>query len=510
MPHKHETALENYLTADVIAVAYFDLTKINPPAVVQQLQQLGIFEDVEFAQVAAGAEHANSQLERLRKSGVENVYVLVRVSDLGDAGPAMVMPLAPGTDVEKTATAVREVLGSMPEPYQNLKIETGIDAVFATTSESQMTRMLDAGDKTDEANAIRELSGAWQAIGAGSAGLLVFGDADSRKVVRGLLPKLPPPFETLTGPLVADHLKWAGIQVNLPPDLKVKMEFETDDEQASEVFNAAINNGLKVLGGVPQFQSLLPAAERDLVLKALQPVKQGTRTSVSLDAVTGDFDRVSQILVPQMLKVREAARQSQEMNNLRQLALGLLNYESAFQHFPRRREIRKTTCRTELRVHILPFMEQNELYKQFHLDEPWDSDHNLPLVKQMPQIYQSPMGINREGNLQGKTVYQVPICPESIFQPDADTAGFRDIKDGSSNTILIVVVAPDQAAIWTKPDDWEVDLDNPLAGLTGNNRESLAVVFCDGSTHRIPLTIKRETLRALVTRSGGEVVTLDE
>ena len=36
------------------------------------------------------------------------------------------------------------------------------------------------------------------------------------------------------------------------------------------------------------------------------------------------------------------------------------------------------------RVAILPYLEQDTLYKQFKLDEPWDSPHNKKLIRQMP------------------------------------------------------------------------------------------------------------------------------
>ena len=42
------------------------------------------------------------------------------------------------------------------------------------------------------------------------------------------------------------------------------------------------------------------------------------------------------------------------------------------------------------RVQILPYIEQDNLYKQFKLDEPWDSEHNKKLIRQMPRIYMLP------------------------------------------------------------------------------------------------------------------------
>ena len=41
------------------------------------------------------------------------------------------------------------------------------------------------------------------------------------------------------------------------------------------------------------------------------------------------------------------------------------------------------------RVHLLPYLEQEKLYKEFHLDEPWDSDHNKKLIARMPAVFRS-------------------------------------------------------------------------------------------------------------------------
>ncbi len=54
------------------------------------------------------------------------------------------------------------------------------------------------------------------------------------------------------------------------------------------------------------------------------------------------------------------------------------------------------------RVAILPFLEQDNLYRQFKLDEPWDSEHNKKLISKMPKIYQ---GLNAKLNSEFKTVY---------------------------------------------------------------------------------------------------------
>jgi hypothetical protein len=42
------------------------------------------------------------------------------------------------------------------------------------------------------------------------------------------------------------------------------------------------------------------------------------------------------------------------------------------------------------RVLLLPFIAQGELYREFKLDEPWDSPHNLALLPRMPATFAPP------------------------------------------------------------------------------------------------------------------------
>jgi hypothetical protein len=42
------------------------------------------------------------------------------------------------------------------------------------------------------------------------------------------------------------------------------------------------------------------------------------------------------------------------------------------------------------RVALLPYLEEQELYKQFKLDEPWDSAHNKKLLSKMPAVFAPP------------------------------------------------------------------------------------------------------------------------
>jgi prepilin-type processing-associated H-X9-DG protein len=158
------------------------------------------------------------------------------------------------------------------------------------------------------------------------------------------------------------------------------------------------------------------------------------------------------------------------------------------------------------RVHMLPYVEQKLLYDQFHLDEPWDSEHNRNLIDKMPAVFKSPMSKLRKP---GMTNYVVPVGKNTAFPPGPKGLKFADIVDGTSNTILCLEVDDDQAVIWTKPDDWPFDPENPARGLGRLHGNGFYVAFCDGSVHFLLNKIDPQTLRNLIMRNDGQPVELE-
>ena len=153
------------------------------------------------------------------------------------------------------------------------------------------------------------------------------------------------------------------------------------------------------------------------------------------------------------------------------------------------------------RVAILPFIEEAELYQKFRLDEPWDSEHNLALLEEMPEVFKHPGRKTRPGY----TVYQAAVGDDTLLRLDEPT-NFASITDGTSNTIMLVTVTEDKAVPWTAPQDHEVDLENPLANLFKEGMTN--ILMGDGSVQQISEVIDTQVMKALFTRAGGEVVNL--
>ncbi len=152
---------------------------------------------------------------------------------------------------------------------------------------------------------------------------------------------------------------------------------------------------------------------------------------------------------------------------------------------------------------LLPFLGQQELFKQFHLHEPWDSPHNRRLLDRMPQVYAAPGGASVEP---GMTYYQVFVGEHAAFEKHR-ALSIQDFTDGTSNTILIVEAG--SPVPWTKPEDLHYAADEPLPRLGGLFPNVFHAAFVDGSVHTLSKHADPETLRHAITRDGGEVIDLD-
>ncbi|OWK34457.1 hypothetical protein FRUB_10428 [Fimbriiglobus ruber] len=246
----------------------------------------------------------------------------------------------------------------------------------------------------------------------------------------------------------------------------------------------------------------------DEILADLPVTREGTALAVSVTAppwATAYFglSAVSAgLLLPAIQKVRGSAAQAQSTNNMKQIALAMHNYHDTYGGFPAAAIPDKNgKPLLSWRVAILPFIEQTALYNQFKLDEPWDSEHNKKLIPLMPKIYADPRGPIE----MGKTHYKVFVGKEAGFDWK-EKHKFTDYPDGTSNTIM--AVAGGDPVVWTQPDDIEFDSKKPLPDLTKPFGNILAAMF-DGSVRVLNPKISKETLKAAITRNGGEVIGSD-
>ncbi len=153
------------------------------------------------------------------------------------------------------------------------------------------------------------------------------------------------------------------------------------------------------------------------------------------------------------------------------------------------------------RVLLLPYIEQEDLYKQFRLDEPWDSQHNLALLPRMPVTY-APPGSKKSRVPPYHTVCHVFVGKGAAFEGRERLRLAEDFPDGLSNTLLVVEAG--EPVPWTKPEDLAYDPDGPLPDLRSLFRDGFRAGLGDGSMQWVRKGTSEATLRAAITRNGGD------
>jgi hypothetical protein len=202
----------------------------------------------------------------------------------------------------------------------------------------------------------------------------------------------------------------------------------------------------------------------------------------------------------------EQSNNARSQNNLKQIGLAFHNYADTYGGTFPAAAICDPRGKPLLswRVAILPWLEQDRLYKEFHLDEPWDSEHNKKLLDQMPKTYALPGAKVKPGT----TVYQVFVGKDALFQTNQKRRFPAEITDGTSNTILVVEAA--DPVPWTKPADIPFGDKDPRTQIGGWNGDYVNVGICDGSVRKLELKkISQETLRNAIMPNDGNVLGSD-
>jgi hypothetical protein len=208
------------------------------------------------------------------------------------------------------------------------------------------------------------------------------------------------------------------------------------------------------------------------------------------------------LLLPAVQKVREAAARTQAANNLKQIMLAIHNYHDVYGHFPADIVDKNGKPLLSWRVAILPFIEQDNVFKQMKMDEPWDSETNQKMSQLTIKTYISPSAAG--GNIAGMTNYRGIAGPGAAFEAGKKLK-FTDFTDGTSNTVVVIETA--DLVEWAKPgNDFPFDPKKPLPKINYPYPGGFQVGMGDGSVRFVAATVAEATLRAMFTRNGGEVI----
>ncbi len=204
-----------------------------------------------------------------------------------------------------------------------------------------------------------------------------------------------------------------------------------------------------------------------------------------------------------------AARRNGCTCHMAQLGVAIQNYHDVYKTFPPAYIAdAKGKPLLSWRVLILPFMEEQAFYNQVHFDEPWDSPHNRSIAKQFDSsIYCCPAAVRNTN----ETGYVAVVGPQTAW-PGEKPVKISEVRDGTSKTIFVVEIA-DSGIHWMEPRD--LSFDQALQGInpkvtgpriSSHHNGGVMALWGDAHVSFLADDVPIETLRALLTRDGGEQV----
>lgn len=249
------------------------------------------------------------------------------------------------------------------------------------------------------------------------------------------------------------------------------------------------------------------------------------------------------LLLPAVQQVREAARRTACLNNVRQIVLSVHNYESALQHFPPSFEIDPGTVLTgnngswSIHGRLLPYCEQANAYDRVDLNVAWDAQLGTGVPTLRVPMYQCPSEQNDTVRLDTSTG-QPKVYPQNygfnfgtwlVYDPVSgqrgdgpfyvnSRVGFGDLRDGSSQTLCVAEVKAFTSYIRNTADPGPVPPTEPgaFAGFSGQLKlgESLHqntghTEWCDGRVHHSGITTVFTPNTVVPYESGGVLYDID-
>jgi hypothetical protein len=345
-----------------------------------------------------------------------------------------------------------------------------------------------------------ELAPAFETAGDNPIQVLLLQPKYFRRVIEETMPQLPKEIGGSPTNILTKGLSWAAMGINFTPQITARLVIQSPDASSAAALSTLLADVLKHVAELPVIKELLPTFAG--LIPYITPKAEGDKLVLNIDEKNAELSNLlGKVQTVLFSEARNNASRMQSINNMKQIGLAMHNYHDANKHFPAAAIYSKDgKPLLSWRVALLPMMEYGNLYDQFHLDEPWDSEHNKKLIDKMPAEYRSPKSKLKEP---GMTNYVVPVGPGTVFE-GREGMSFKDIKDGTAHTILAVEVDNDHAVIWTKPDDLPYNPNDPSKGLGGVFKNVFVALFCNGSVRIIDLNYADEKLRAAFSAAAGD------
>lgn len=156
------------------------------------------------------------------------------------------------------------------------------------------------------------------------------------------------------------------------------------------------------------------------------------------------------------LRLREATRNERCENNLRRIYQAFAEYRDANGAYPPAFTVDAEGRKLQSwRVLLLPYLDDEALFAQIRLDEPWDSDWNSQFHSQTPNVFKCASIPEELGGKSCRCAFSVVLSDEesgveTAFRADGTSVAPEEMLDGTANAVLCV--ERKSPVCWMAPD----------------------------------------------------------
>jgi hypothetical protein len=213
------------------------------------------------------------------------------------------------------------------------------------------------------------------------------------------------------------------------------------------------------------------------------------------------------VLWPLVLSDRENTRGLACAENLKQIGQALLMYHAKYGRFPPA-YVADSQGRPmhSWRVLLLPFLNEEALYRQYRFQEPWNSPRNSTLASRMPAVYHCPSDLQQSDSGATQTSYVAITGPGTVF----DGVKPENFPGGPGRVILVAEQSA-SGIIWLEPRDMDVNrmsmhVNDPTAdeAIRSQHIGEAHVLVCSGEVFSLDDDTEPQQLEDMLTISGGE------
>ena len=385
-------------------------------------------------------------LDSFREAKVQDVYLVFTLSDPLNTMPRVVVPDSESWDAEPLLALLRRKQG------QDMPVRSRDGATVLGGLESQDSADSDSAD--------------FEFHSAPSAEHPIFGvlrlNANQRRALSELAPKLPPILGGGSTKELVQAVRSVQFSSNLTADSAGQLDLlvanKTELDKVEEVCRGLTHDAVQGLQSALQTRLL----DNVFAVTALPDTNcvQVRLTEAGTRAFAQHFDNLAN---------RRLAYVAE--NRLKQMGLAYHNFHSAYGRvLSIDHDADGEASGLSWRVRILPFIGEQELWQAFHMDEPWDSPHNRKLISRMPVVFRDPASALPV--TAGRSNWVAPSSAKTLWPPQNSIEPEMSLES-LQNTILFVGVADEKAPVWTKPEPFTFDRENPQSSfgdLAGRKR----------------------------------------